>query len=134
MVLHYLASWGAPPALLAAMQPPEGRPFAEARSRPLLLALGWLAAAAGLFERPIRDREPQPDVRALLPPYPEVGQEVFLKGAGCKPLHGDGFRRACCCWRRPSDRVKLSTLGNQVTDCDGTARRVMCPSSGLVLQ
>lgn len=72
MVLHYLASWGAPPALLAAMRPPEGRPFAEARSRPLLLALGWLAAAAGLFERPIRDREPQPDVRALLPPYPEV--------------------------------------------------------------
>ncbi len=42
------------------------------RSRPLLLALGWLAAAAGLFERRIGELEPGPALRALLPPYPQV--------------------------------------------------------------
>ncbi|KAG2446286.1 hypothetical protein HXX76_000875 [Chlamydomonas incerta] len=40
------------------------------RSRPLLLALGWLVAAARLFERRIAELEPGPEARALLPPYP----------------------------------------------------------------
>ncbi|GFR51765.1 hypothetical protein Agub_g14221 [Astrephomene gubernaculifera] len=94
LVLHHLASWGAPPHLLRLLQPhhPPHHPNHQQqqqqlhhppagacwRSRQLLLALGWLVAAAGLFEARIGELEPGSgggaagaDVRALLPPYPQ---------------------------------------------------------------
>lgn len=55
---------------------------ASCRSRPLLLALGWLVAAARLFERRIAELEPGTEARALLPPYPPVGARTCVRGRG----------------------------------------------------
>ncbi|KXZ53841.1 hypothetical protein GPECTOR_6g759 [Gonium pectorale] len=94
LVLHQLADWGAPPALLQQITPPgsgggpvpeghaappagaacEWRPL-QVRSRLLLLALGWLVAAGGLFERRIAELEPGPEARVLLPPYPPAATD-----------------------------------------------------------
>ncbi|GIL52101.1 hypothetical protein Vafri_8071 [Volvox africanus] len=94
LVLHQLATWGAPAGLLRRLGPipdpdlisnrdldrdpiratcsSDGSSWPRScRSRPLLLALSWLVAVAGLFERRIRDLEPGPELRALLPPYPQ---------------------------------------------------------------
>ncbi|GLI64351.1 hypothetical protein VaNZ11_007590 [Volvox africanus] len=96
LILHQLATWGAPAGLLRRLGPisdpdPISNPDLDrdlnlsraacssvvsswprsCRPRPLLLALSWLVAVAGLFERRIRDLEPGPELRALLPPYPQ---------------------------------------------------------------
>ncbi|KAI8472194.1 MAG: hypothetical protein J3K34DRAFT_504425 [Monoraphidium minutum] len=65
LLLHLLASWGCPPGLAARLAAPHPS------SRALLLALAWLIAHCGLFERALAHLAPPRHLAPLLPPLPQ---------------------------------------------------------------
>jgi hypothetical protein len=67
MTTHYLATWGCPARLVSQLV------VSSADSRPVLLALSWLVAHCGLYEKALRDavESSAASTSALLPPLPE---------------------------------------------------------------
>lgn len=65
IVRHYLHAWGCPLQLCSQVASPQ------CGSRCLLLALGWLLAHCGVFQRALDSLQIGPELQSLLPPYHE---------------------------------------------------------------